>query len=195
MKLGTRSVLFGYHQFILHPLFVAAAWTKLYDFPVDPRLWCAFFLHDIGYIGKPNMDGIEGQQHPFLGAHIMHFLFDGTESEANWSGDAVKYRSALWHHFVLYHSRSLAKLYFAPTSPLNLADKLAFLFYPRWLLRLLYWMSGEYKEYFAHKYGEGPDAPPYSGFAEWYHDAYISNVTSLRAEGFAHNGDKIQGGK
>ena len=53
MKIGTRSVLFGAHAFWLHPWFVAAAWWKLYGFPWDPRLWVAFFLHDLGYFGKP----------------------------------------------------------------------------------------------------------------------------------------------
>jgi hypothetical protein len=134
MKTGTKSLLFGYHQFLLHPLMVAAAWWKLHGFPYDPRLWLAFFVHDLGYIGKPDMDGVEGQQHPFLGAHIMHFLFDGADE-------------AYWYQFCLYHSRTLAKIYFAPMSKLCYADKLAFLLYPEWLLRLLYWLSGEGVQY------------------------------------------------
>ncbi|MDQ6662779.1 MAG: hypothetical protein M3Z23_00090, partial [Acidobacteriota bacterium] len=44
MKIGTRSVLFGAHQFLLHPVFLAIAWRRLYGFPWDPRLWAAFFL-------------------------------------------------------------------------------------------------------------------------------------------------------
>ena len=77
MKIGTKSVLFGAHCFFLHPWFVAAAWWKLYGFPWDPRLWVAFFVHDIGYLGKPNMDGPEGERHVEVGARIMSFLFDG----------------------------------------------------------------------------------------------------------------------
>ena len=76
MKVGTKSVLFGVHCFFLHPIFVAIAWTKLYGFPFDPRIWVAFFVHDLGYWGKPNMDGPEGETHVELGAKIMHFLFD-----------------------------------------------------------------------------------------------------------------------
>jgi len=64
MKVGTKSVLFGAHCFFLHPWFVAAAWWKLYGFPFDLRLWVAFFCHDLGYLGKPNMDGPEGETHP-----------------------------------------------------------------------------------------------------------------------------------
>lgn len=76
MKVGTRSILFGVHQFMIHPLFVAAAWWRLYGFPWDPRLWVAFVVHDLGYVGKPNMDGPEGERHVELGARIVHWLFD-----------------------------------------------------------------------------------------------------------------------
>lgn len=51
MKTGTKSVLFGAHCFFIHPLFVALAWWKLFGFPWDPRLWVAFFVHDLGYWG------------------------------------------------------------------------------------------------------------------------------------------------
>ena len=134
MRTGTKTVLFGYHQFLLHPLMVAAAWRKLYGFPYDPRLWAAFFLHDIGYLGKPNIDGIEGQLHPFSGAALMHIFFDAPDESD-------------WHHFCLFHSRTIAGAYFAPLSRLGYADKLAFLLYPQWLLRALYFFSGELVEY------------------------------------------------
>jgi|WetSurMetagenome_2_1015567.scaffolds.fasta_scaffold00003_170 hypothetical protein len=75
MKIGTKSILFGAHCFLIHPLFVLLAWWKLYGFPWDPRLWIAFFVHDLGYWGKPNMDGPEGETHPDLGAKIMS-VFD-----------------------------------------------------------------------------------------------------------------------
>jgi hypothetical protein len=76
VKIGTRSVLFGAHCWLLHPWFVFAAWRKLYGFPWDPRLWVAFFVHDLGYIGKPNMDGPEGERHVEFGAWLMRRLFD-----------------------------------------------------------------------------------------------------------------------
>src|SRR5579863_3099451 len=98
MKIGTKSVLFGAHCFFLHPWFVAAAWWKLYGFPWDPRLWVAFFVHDIGYLGKPNMDGPEGESHPEVGARIMQRLFD---RNLFGQGDAVRHR---WHDLCLYHS-------------------------------------------------------------------------------------------
>lgn len=76
MNVGTRSLLFGYHCFFLHPWFVALGWWKLYGFPWDPRLWVAFFVHDLGYWGKPNIDGPESESHVELGAKIMGRLFD-----------------------------------------------------------------------------------------------------------------------
>src|SRR5580658_6759401 len=52
MTIGTKSVLYGAHCAVLHPWFLAAAWSKLYGFPWDVRLWASFWLHDIGYISK-----------------------------------------------------------------------------------------------------------------------------------------------
>jgi hypothetical protein len=71
MKVGTKSILFGAHCFLIHPIFVFIAWCQLYGFPYDPRIWIAFFVHDLGYWGKPNMDGPEGEKHVELGAKIM----------------------------------------------------------------------------------------------------------------------------
>ncbi len=65
MKVGTKSLLFGAHQFILHPVLVAFAWYRLYGFPFDPRLWIAFIVYDWGYWGKADMDGAEGETHVF----------------------------------------------------------------------------------------------------------------------------------
>ncbi len=75
MRVGTKSVLFGAHCFFIHPFFAAVGWWTLYGFPWDPRLWAAFFLHDLGYIQKENMDGPEGEEHVHLGATIMGLIF------------------------------------------------------------------------------------------------------------------------
>ncbi len=61
MNIGTKSVLYGAHCAILHPWLLAVAWWKLYGFPWDVRLWAAFWLHDIGYFSKRDMDGIAGK--------------------------------------------------------------------------------------------------------------------------------------
>lgn len=78
LPVGPRSVLFGAHCWFIHPWFVALAWHKLYGFPTDPRLWVAFFVHDLGYLFQwcSNMDGPEGEEHVHFGANLMHRWFD-----------------------------------------------------------------------------------------------------------------------
>jgi hypothetical protein len=142
MRIGTKSVLFGAHCFFLHPWFVAAAWWKLYGFPWDPRLWVAFFVHDIGYLGKPNMDGPEGEKHPEVGARIMGGLFD--QQHIYEVGDP---RASRWHDFCLYHSRYYAKACGARPSRLCFADKLSFALTPRWLYLPMVTATGEINEY------------------------------------------------
>lgn len=173
MKIGTKSILFGAHQFMLHPVFVAWAWIKLYGFPWDPRICTSFFVHDLGYWGKPNMDGVEGETHVELGARIMHFLFDGMEREEMqevypslqrfielrkagwhtiWTGDNAiiverMVQSTKWRDFTMYHSRYYAKKNGAQPSKLCFADKLAFCVTPRWIYIVMTSWTGEIIEY------------------------------------------------
>jgi len=130
MKIGTRSVLFGAHQFLIHPVFVAYAWWRLYGIPLDPRLWIAFIVHDLGYLGKPNMDGPEGEKHPIWAAEFMHGLF-GHE----------------WWLLCIGHSRFYAKKIGITPSPLCMADKLAVALEPVWLYLPRVILTGEIKEY------------------------------------------------
>lgn len=149
MSVGTKSVLFGAHAFWLHPFFVAWAWTKLYGFPWDPRLWVAFFVHDLGYWGSPNMDGPEGEEHPRWGARLMSALFDGPQIGLNgWT-----YRAddgtclGSWGRFTLYHSRFFAKKHGERPSRLCIADKLALTLTPSWLYVPMAVATGEIREY------------------------------------------------
>lgn len=130
-------MLFGAHCLLVHPFMVALAWWKLYGFPFDPRLWFAFFLHDIGYWGKPNIDGPEGKKHPLLGARIMHKLFD-------------RKGSSRWFDFTAYHSGSLAKRHKRPVSKLWAADKLTQAITPAWLYLPMVRATGEIREYTAN---------------------------------------------
>lgn len=151
MKIGTKSLLFGVHQFAIHPWFVAWAWWRLYGFPLDPRLWVAFIIHDWGYWGKPNMDGPEGEQHPEFAARIAGRLF-GPE----------------WYYFCRYHSRFLAKLDGMPYSRLCVADKLAITLCPEWIYLPLARLSGELPEYME---GKGARTPSQGRTPnEWYRD-------------------------
>ena len=129
MNIGTKSVLFGAHQFALHPWFVAWAWWKLFGFPFDPRLWLAFWLHDLGYLGKPNMDGAEGERHPEFGAKIVGVF--GHE----------------WRDLALYHSRFYARRDGVSPSRLCAADKLAISLTPWWLYLPMARLTGELAEY------------------------------------------------
>jgi len=144
MKVGTKSLLFGVHQVFIHPLLVALAWWKLYGFPFDPRLWVAFIVHDWGYWGCPEMDGPKGDLHPYVGARIMHAMFDGYANIAMYDMDL---RESKWHDFCLYHSRFLAKQEGQQPSRLCMADKLSVGLEPWWMYLPRAWASGELKEY------------------------------------------------
>ena len=104
----------------------------MYGFPFDPRLWFSFFLHDLGYIGKPNMDGEEGDKHPEFAAKIMGFFF-----------------GKKWYDFCLYHSRFYSKRDNAQYSKLCVADKLSIIFEPWWFYLPRVILSGEIYEYMA----------------------------------------------
>lgn len=147
MKVGTKSVLFGAHCFLLHGWFVAAAWWKLYGFPADIRLWAAFFVHDLGYWGKDNMDGPEGETHPLLGATLMTRWFDTYTSSRT---DSDLPTLGPWGYFALTHSRYYAKTLGLQPSRLCIADKLAIALVPAWLYLPMVRATGEVREYMAH---------------------------------------------
>lgn len=130
MTRGTKTVLYGAHCFCIHPFFVAAAWRNLYGFPWDIRLWIAFAVHDLGYVGKIDLDGPEGEKHVEFGARIMERLF-----------------GKKWGDFCKYHSRFYAKKDNQPPSKLCFADKLSIVYTPSWLYIPMAKWSGEIYEY------------------------------------------------
>jgi hypothetical protein len=130
VTIGTKSILFGSHCFILHPIFVAAARWRLYGFPCDPRLWASFFAHDLGYIGRTDIDGPQGEDHVLLGGRIMRVLF-----------------GRAWEEFTLCHSRYWARRSGHHISRLCVADKLAFVITPVWLYLPMARWTGELSEY------------------------------------------------
>lgn len=135
LPIGSRSLLFGAHQFALHPLFVALAWRKLYGgWPRRWAEWVAIVCHDWGYWGLGDMDGAEGERHPRGGADLAHRLCD-------------RGGSTRWWQFAAGHTRSFAGLAGIHTSPLMPADKLATVLMPLWLYAALCWLSGEWLEY------------------------------------------------
>lgn len=128
MKIGTKSLLFGIHQVFWHPYVVWRAWCYLYGHPSFKELIC-IIVHDWGYFGKPNLDGVEGMMHPKLGARIAGQLY------------GKKY-----YYLCSGHSRTYANAFGFETSKLCWADKLSFIFEPRWFYLLRARLSGELKE-------------------------------------------------
>jgi hypothetical protein len=132
MRMGTRSLLYGGHCFFIHPLFVALAWWRLYGFPLDPRLWLVFLVHDWGYFGRRDIDGEDGEAHPETGAALVGFLC-----------------GAKWKDFCLRHSRSYSRKMGVEPSRLCYADKLSLAMTPTWLWLPMARMTGEIREYIA----------------------------------------------
>jgi hypothetical protein len=130
MKVGTKSLLFGVHQFIYHPIAVLIAWIKLYGSWPNPKEIVCIIIHDWGYWGKPNMDGPEGESHPEVGAKIARCLF-----------------GPVYGDMVLLHSRHYARQLQRDPSKLCWADKLGASYYPMWLYLFLAHNSGEQAEY------------------------------------------------
>ena len=207
MNIGTKSVLYGAHCFLLHPWFVAWAWWRLYGFPFDPRLWFAFFLHDLGYIGKPNMDGAEGERHVEFGAWVMTRLFDlrkpvkfndfvcvNTHPLANVE-HRYRWYCGKWGQLCLFHSRFYAKQAGIQFSRLCVADKLAIVLTPAWLYLPMARATGEIKEYMAlAKAHTAAGEPKYastqvttSDEARWYADVqeYLRRWVETHKDGAA----------
>ncbi len=136
MTLGTKSLLFGVHQFIIHPVLVTIAWVKIYkEFPNWRELVC-IFIHDWGYWGVDDLKAETGDKHPELGARI-----------------AFKYLGLEWADFILGHS----SFYIARSSGCNgtdaresklfAPDKYWHCIIPLWFYKLLAVPSGEFKYY------------------------------------------------
>ena len=136
MRVGTKSILFGVHQCVLHPLFVLRAWILLFGWPRYLYEYLAILTHDLGYWHSPNMDGPEGENHPEVAAL---YWFKKQTLLGSSVGDEI-----------LGHSRFYAAKYHLKLTKLFQADKLATSLYPMWLYLLLARLSGEIHEYIQH---------------------------------------------
>lgn len=171
MQLGTKSVLFGVHNVVIHPITVALAWRDLYGRWPHLYEWIAIILHDIGYWGKPNMDGEEGRSHPYLGAKWTGIVVGVLSTfkvlvillARRWLTGRLTFRECAFnakeigiaigaaaYNFSLCHSSNLAKNIGKEPSPLCWADKLAVLYDPKWLYLFRACASGEINEYTAN---------------------------------------------
>ena len=161
MNVGTKSLLFGVHQFLWHPITVLIAWIELYGFPEWRELVC-IVIHDWGYWGSPNMDGEEGEEHPRWAAKWAHFNLD------EFKGSFVPHNVDnffKYYNLCVYHSRHYAKRVGVEPSKLCWADKLSIKYDPWWFYLTRAWMSGELFEYRKLHAGMGED---FKTHKEWY---------------------------
>jgi hypothetical protein len=158
MKVGTKSVLFGVHQFIWHPITVTVAWIVLYKrAPSIKEIFC-ILIHDLGYFGKENMDGKLGEKHPEFAAKVAGFIF----------GDDYR-------NLCLLHSRHYSRILGKEPSKLCWADKLSIRFDPRWFYLLRASASGELEEYKHNAEKAGFINRKFSNI-EWFEDAKAKMV-------------------
>jgi hypothetical protein len=155
MRLGTRSIIFGVHHWLFHPLAVALAFRRLEArWPTWREALC-IAVHDWGYWGCGDMDGPEGVQHPRLGGQIAAALL-GLD----------------WGEWTVRHSGTYAELFGAQPSELYAADKLSVFEVPEWLYLGLARLSGELAEYRARAaaYHErtGRGCPVDASDREWF---------------------------
>lgn len=180
MKTGTKSLLFGCHQFLIHPLFVLWAWVKLYGWPNWKELLC-IVIHDWGYWGCPNMDDEEGEKHPEWAAIKAYNYLGGCTIEKfgfklrRYHPEARKYKK-----LCLYHSRFYARKHRELPSKLCWADKLGTAIMPAWLWVWTGRLSGELQEYMSNPkyetYRSGATCP-----YKWFRD-YSAFIHKMFAE-------------
>jgi len=161
MKVGTRSLLFGVHQFAWHPFTVWRAWRHYYK--RTPTFWetVAIIVHDWGYWGCYNMDGYLGKRHPERGALLVFALFMRTHSHTEKN---ISRALDLWE-LVRHHSSHYALDCGQQPSALCAPDKLSVLFDPPWFYLLRARLSGEVREYVANS--PMPHASP-ERWLQWY---------------------------
>lgn len=138
MTTGTKSLLFGVHQIVLHPLTVLVCWVRLYGLPGLPEL-IAIVIHDWGYWGCPHMDDVTGEAHPGRSARIAY----------RWALKLTR-RLRVADRIAAEiegHSRHYARKIGRSPSRLMAADKLGSALYPPWLYLVLGRASGELAEY------------------------------------------------
>lgn len=151
MRVGTRSVLFGVHQFLLHPLFVLVAWWRLYGRPSWAEVM-AILVHDAGYWGAKDLEGPSGLLHPERGARLLKWLGFGSYAVS----------------LVRRHSRSYAERIGLEPSRLCWADKFSFVLEPAWFYLLRARLSGELVEY-RHKAAAAGLVPLDASDLTWFH--------------------------
>lgn len=149
MRQGTRSLLFGVHQFLWHPLTVWLAWRRYYGACPNWRETICIIVHDWGYWGSRCMDDHYGEHHPERSARFVR-----------WLGPEAVY-------LVTYHSRYLSARHGVEPSRLCWPDKLSFIYEPRWWYLLRARATGELWEYIRAAVAGG-HVPPNATPEQWF---------------------------
>ena len=170
MNVGTKSLLFGVHHVLWHPLTVWLAWKRLYGWPSWREMIC-IIVHDWGYWGSPNMDGPEGEDHPTRSAMfgIVKLLGD----------DAVV--------LVARHSRQLSRALGVEPSRLCWADKLSIRYEPCWFYLLRARLSGELFEYRQKGNLYIATSSSHGAWFRWVRAGMIKAGESQRADAMSYN--------
>ncbi|NOS67800.1 MAG: hypothetical protein HOO67_05565 [Candidatus Peribacteraceae bacterium] len=194
MKIGTKSLLFGVHQFIVHPVVVGRAWRALYGRWPNLNEWIAIVVHDWGYWGLPNMDGPEGQLHPSRSAKVAFFVGKWAWKLKNLFRPAVRDTPGADIHYglrcammVLLHSREMVRLTREQFGDLSVnpstlcwPDKYSVCFESKWFYLLRARLSGEIHEFRANAVKSGKVSPESSAgdWLDWYR-SYIYRLPDV----------------
>lgn len=181
MTIGTKSVLFGVHCFWWHPITVFLAFRRLWArWPTLPEI-IGIVVHDLGYFGCHDIDGLDGKQHPKKGSELAYRLvyciyapFFVLRYRSFWFGRAAA--GAVAHdarQFVKYHSRHMASIDRMYVSNLCWPDKFSILQEPKWWYLFRAKLSGELREYELRAAMTTRWKP--FGNTDWY-DWYLSNL-------------------
>ncbi len=148
MKIGPKSVLFGVHQFVWHPVTVALAWKRVHRRWPNWKELIAIAMHDLGYIGCSDMDGESGSVHPsrscllwWTAAYRIAKLIPSKHQAAF---DAI---ASDISDLIEGHSGKHCKDLGLIPSDLYLPDKVSVLYDPDWFYLLRSWLTGEIHEY------------------------------------------------
>ena len=156
MTEGTKSYLFGCHQFFVHPLLVLIAW--IVEYRKFPRFWefVCIFIHDIGHYGTNYLTNDEEKRtHWIKGARLAKLLF-------GWKG----------YHLVCGHTTKSGCV----RSKLFIPDKKSWLYSPDWWLNLNYKIEDFKTEISgAKKWKKAVAEEAKKGFPIGCHEIYIRN--------------------
>jgi hypothetical protein len=169
MKIGTKSLLFGCHQFLWHPLTVALAYRKLFRRWPDSVGCLCILVHDWGYWGCGDIDGKEGKLHPLLGAKLAgKIVYRLRRIFCRESKLASVLLAAEASERCLLHSGSLAEEVNMSPSDICWADKFSLFYEPEWFYLLRTRLSGEMVEFKHHAVVSGHVSADATDL-EWLH--------------------------